>query len=270
MQGFSLAVAPPRRRDVGAATVFEWRLFWRRRRLRGPLLLCALSVGLAALVAVLKTVDLGGLHSVIARSVDILPFYFAIAYLGVLIVVVPLMLGAGLVAREVEAGTLAFLFVRPLSRASLLLGKCLGAWLIASVLLAGSFALVAFILLGADRFAGAGSAFADLPAYLAALVAGSGAYTVIFTLVGLLSSRPGLVGLFLAFGWENLIPYMPGLIRNFTVRFHLATLLHDANLPQVVGTMAVPSVPTALAWLVGISLAAAGIAALVFARRDYP
>jgi ABC-type transport system involved in multi-copper enzyme maturation permease subunit len=261
----------PRWTDLRAATGFEWRLFWRRRRLRGTALLAALPVLLALLIALLKTVNLEWLQPILPRGVDILPLFFVVAYLRVLLVVLPLLLGASLVAREVEAGTLAYLLVRPLSRASLLLGKCLGAWLVASVLLGVSFLLAALLLLGADGFAEAGPSLRQLPSYLVSLWLGSLAYGAIFTLVGLTSRRPGLVGLFLAFGWESAIPYLPGLIRSFTVRYHLVALVPDAGLPLgALGALAAPSVPSALLWLVAGSAVLLTLSVFIFSQRDYP
>ncbi len=259
-----------RRRDIAAATMLEWRLFWRRRRLRAPVVLAVLPVLLAVLVATLKTVDLGWLDPVLPRGVDIVPLFF-VGYLRVLLVVLPLLLGAGLVTREVETGTLSYLLVRPLSRGSLLLGKSLGAWLIGSILLGVSWTGAALLLLAADGFDAAGATLLQIPAYLLTLVVGAFAYGALFTLVGLVSRRPGLIGIFLAFGWESAIPFLPGLIRNFTVRFHLVALIPDAGLPLVaLGTLAVPSVPAALMWLSGGSCVALAASILVFAHRDYP
>ena len=259
-----------RRHDVAAAMMLEWRLFWRRRRLRAPVVLAALPVLLAVLVAILKTVDFGWLDPVLPRGVDIVPLFF-IGFVRVLLVVLPLLLGAGLVAREVETGTLSYLLVRPLSRGSLLLGKALGAWLICSILLGASWMGAALLLLAADGFDSAGSTLLQIPSYLLTLVVGAFAYGALFTLVGLISRRPGLIGIFLAFGWESAIPFLPGLIRNFTVRFHLAALAPDTGLPLVaLGTLAVPSIPTALLWLSGGSCLALAASILVFAHRDYP
>jgi len=260
-----------RRRDIVAAAALEWRLFWRRRRLRGGIVLAVLPVLLAGLVAVMKTVDWEWLTPILPRGVDILPLFFVVAYLRVLLVVLPLLLGASLVARDVEAGTLAYLLVRPLSRGSLLLGKCLGAWLIGSTLLAASFTLAALLLLGADGFADAGTPFRQLPAYLVTLVLGCLAYGALFTFVGLVTRRPGLVGLFLAFLWESAIPYLPGLIRSFTVRYHLVALVPDAGLPLgALGAVTAPTIPAALVWLLGGTLVTLALSVVVFATRDYP
>ena len=257
--------ARPRAAAVGAAAVFQWRLQWRRRKLRGTLLLGLLPVAFAAFLAVLK---LQG--SVQTLGTDALSRLLATLYMQILLVVVPLIYGTALVAQEAEARTLPFLLVRPLSRASLLLGKFLGSWAVACMLLCGSFLVAIPLLLGADRFAGAGAWLAHLPRYLFLLCLGALSYGTLFTLVGLLFRRPALVGLFLAFGWEAAIPYLPGWIKNLTVRHHLSALLPPDCLPaSLLAAMAPPSVASGVLWLGLGSLVALVAAVHLFARRDY-
>jgi len=266
----SFAGTRPRGVDVVAMSVLEWVFYWRRRRLRGATVLAALPVVLAMIVGLLKIADFEWLDPVQTRSVDILPWFFVLWYLRALVVVIPLLFGTSLISKEVEGNTLAFLLVRPLSRGSLLVGKFLGAWLSASALLCGSFLLSAVILLVADGFADAPQALAALPAYLVALAIGAFAYTALFTLIGLVSRRPALVGLFLAFGWESAIPYLPGLIRNFTVRYHMTALLPDTGLPTaVLGTLTIPPLGAALAWLVLGALSWVVLSVMVFSHRDF-
>jgi ABC-2 type transport system permease protein len=265
-----LAGARPRVRDVAAAGVFEWSFYWHRRRLRAATGLGVLPVVLALLVALLKVADFQWLQPVLTRGTDIVPWFFVLWYLRALVMVVPLLLGTGLVSREVEANTLSYLLVRPLSRGSLLLGKFAGSWLVMCALLCGSFVLCTLVLLGADRFADAGAPLSRLPAYLLALCVGALAYGALFTFVGLVSPRPALVGLFLAFGWESAIPFLPGLIRKLTIRHHLVALIPHTGLPQpLVGTLAVPGVGEALLWLGSGVLLALVASVGVFARRDF-
>ena len=259
----------PRSPDILAAGVFEWTSYWRRRRLRLASALSALPVLLAVLVALLKIADLDTIN-VLPRGVDILPYLFTTFYLRLLMVVLPLLSSTILVSREVEGGTLPFLLVRPLSRSSLLLGKFLGSWWTLCTLSCGSYLLVTLILLTADGFAESAEILRATPAYLLALCVAILAYGAFFTLVGLVTSRPALVGLFVAILWENLIPFLPGLIRNFTVRHHLSALIPDLGLPSMwLGTTEIPPLFDALAWLVvGVTISLS-IAAVVFSRRDF-
>ena len=252
--------------DLRAALDFEWMLSWRRRRQRGTLLVGLLPVLFAILIIVLKWV---GLVPVLA--VDILPTLFAVGYIPVLLVLIPLLLGTNLIAREAEANTLAFLLVRPLSRASLLLGKFLGAWAVATVLLASSLILCTFLLLLSDGFLDAGRVLKVLPAEIFALSVGAFCYVALFTLVGLVASRPALVGLFVAFVWENAIPWLPGMIQNFTVRYHLMAVLPEESVPVFVHlARGEPNLFIALLWLLGGATAMLLASVLIFRRRDYP
>ena len=107
--------------DLRAALDFEWMLSWRRRRQRGTLIVGVLPVLFTILVVVLKWIGL-----VPTMAIDILPFLFGVAYVPILLLIIPLLLGTNLIAREAEANTLVFLLVRPISRASLLVVKAPG------------------------------------------------------------------------------------------------------------------------------------------------
>jgi ABC-2 type transport system permease protein len=261
LAGWQLAVP-----DVRAAMAFEWMLAWRRRRQRGTILVGLLPILFASIVVLLKSLGI-----IPVLSVDILPGVMALGYLPVFLVVVPLLLGTSLVGREAEAGTLTFLLVRPISRASLLLGKFVGAWAVACVLLCGSLLVVNVILLGADGFRDAGLALRVIPGNLGVLCLGALAYAALFTLVGLVSSRPALVGLFVAFVWEVGIPVLPGTIRNFTIRHHLVGLLPGDSIPAYARlTLQPPDAPIALLWLLGGSAMMLLLSIAIFTRRDYP
>ena len=81
----------------------------------------------------------------------------------------------------------------------------------------------------------------------------------------------GAVGLFLAFGWESAIPFLPGWIKSLTVRYHLTALVPaDALPPGVRGGISPPDILPAVVWLVGGAVLALVLSVWLFARRDYP
>jgi hypothetical protein len=134
-----------------------------------------------------------------------------------------------------------------------------------------SLGVTALLLLGAEDFQDAGAWTARLGRLGLALVLGALAYGALFTVVGLLFSRPALVGLFLAFGWESAIQFLPGWIKNLTVRHHLAGVLPaDALPPAMLAALSPPGAFVGIAWLLGGALLALCAAAWLFARRDYP
>jgi ABC-type transport system involved in multi-copper enzyme maturation permease subunit len=252
--------------DVARAARFEWRLGWQVRRVRLQLLLALLPLLVALVGIVLQRAGI-----VVVRGSDVLAQIVASVFLQLLVVVLPLVAGTGLVAQEAESRTLVYLLVRPLTRGSLLAGKFIGAWAATSVLLVASLLTTSMLLLAADAFRSSSEWFGRLPGLGAALVLGALAYGALFTLVGLLFSRPALVGLFLAFGWEGAIPFLPGWIKALTVRHHLAAVIPADALPAGVrAALSPPSLASGLAWLVGGALVSLALSIWLFARRDYP
>jgi hypothetical protein len=264
--GLRAALRRVRPAEVGRATRFQWALAWRHRRLGRTLLAAAIPVLLAIVGAVLVRTGWVPL-----RGSEALGQLVLAVHIHILLVVIPLQFGTGLIAQEEEARTLPFLLVRPLSRGSLLVGKFLGAWLAACVMLVASLVVSAALLLGADGFEGAAAWAGYLPRLAVLLIVGALAYGVLFTLVGLLAARPALVGVFLAFGWENALAYLPGWIKLLTIRHHLTGLLPRAAVPGASWIAIDP--PSAWAGTATLILAALGglvAATLIFGRRDCP
>ncbi len=248
------------------AARFEWRLAWQRQRLRLPVALGLLPALVAGVGVLLQRAGI-----VVVQGSDVLAQIVGTIYVQFLVVLLPLVHGTALVAQEAEARTLVYLLVRPLSRGSLLAGKFLGSWAATALQLVASLAVTAALLLGAEGFAGAGAWAGRLAGLALALVLGSLAYGALFTLVGLVFSRPALVGLFLAFGWESAIPFLPGWIRHLSVRHHLAAVLPSGALPgPMLSAMHPPDPAVGVAWLLGGAALALAAAIGLFARRDYP
>lgn len=254
-----------RAEHVLQAARFQWRLAWQRRRLLRTLLLHLFPIALAALGAILKW---SGVITVLGS--DILSNFLVFVYLQILLVLVALLFGTGLVTSDAEARTLPYLLVRPLSRGSLLVGKFLGAWLVASLLLCASMLVSALLLLGSDGFVDAGAWVGRIPRFGIPLVLGALAYGALFTFVGLVFPRPAIVGLFLAFGWENIIQFLPGWIKSLTVRHHLAALVPRQSVPaEVLALLDPPGMFAGLVWLVGSAALFLGLSMGLFARRDF-
>ena len=250
------------------ASTFEWTYYWRRRSLRAATVLAALPVLLTLVVAGVKMLDSEWIH-IDRRGVDILPWLFAIFYLRLLMFVLPFISSTTLISREAESGALPFLLVRPLSRHALLLGKFVGSWWTLCALCCGSYLVTTIVLVAADGFADSREILLATPAYLITLCVGTLAHAAFFTLVGLVARRPAFVGL-VAILWENLIGYLPGLIRNFTIRFHLTAFIPDLGVPSAwLGTTERAPLLDALGWLILGTAGALAISAFVFGRRDY-
>jgi ABC-2 type transport system permease protein len=153
-------------------------------------------------------------------------------YLGFLIPLATLFFGVSLIADEAEGGTLPYLFGRPVPRHSVLLSKCAAMGAVLCVLVCGSLAGT-FLLCSLE--AGSGAIARDMGAFLmdlAILSAGIAVYGSLFAFVGLAFKKPLFWGFFLGFGWENLVAWLPGFLKRFTVLFHLHTLLPHPTAPK--------------------------------------
>ena len=252
-------------RHVVRAARFEWQLAWSRSRRRLAFLLYALPVCLAIGVVALHATGI-----VTTLGSDALTGLVGAVYLQILLVIVPLVFGTGLVAQEAEARTLVYLLVRPLSRGSLLVGKFLGAWIAATLMLCASVLCAAVLLLAIDGFADAGPWVERLVRVFGVVALGTLAYGALFTFVGLVFARPALVGLAVAFGWETAIPFLPGSLRLLTVRHHLVAFLPTDLLPAALRVALAPPTPLmALTWLVVSSALLMAAAVVAFSKRDF-
>jgi len=159
-----------------------------------------------------------------------------------------------------EDGTLIYLLVRPVPRASLYAGKLLGA-------LVAAGALGAFITVGLDvatRVVLGSSPLlpALYPRFLGLLLIGTGSYAALYAALALLFKRPAIVCLFHAFIWESFLPNARGQLPNLTFSHNLKALLVDWA-PELKGIVAQRRVILPDASDAGTFLAIVGGAALV-------
>jgi len=160
-------------------------------------------------------VSLGGvtLYSVLILT-DVMSF---------MVPVLTLYFGTSLIADDVEAGTLPYLFGRPVRRAKIYLTRytamvfvlTVGTWLSVG----GSYVLA---MAGSRNFhRELGTLLGDLVvAGLSVLV-----YGALFSLLGLVLRKPLFWSFLIGFGWENMVGWLPGFLKRFTLLFHLHTLL---------------------------------------------
>lgn len=151
---------------------------------------------------------------------------------GFLLPLSTLVFGVGLLADDREGGTLPYLLGRPIPRAKLLLTRFAATaaflWILNGASAAGAF------LLGVSE-GGAAALLREFPVLLldlGVLLLGVLAYGALFVLLGLLLKKPLFAGLLIGFGWENLVGYIPGFLKRFTLLFHLHTLLPHGAGPQ--------------------------------------
>lgn len=189
-----------------------------------------------------------------------------VIYPQTLCILLALLYGASLLAAELEAKTITYLFTRPLSRAKILWGKYLAVVLTLSLPTVASLA-IAWGILGMPGG----------PSYLGALsvatVLGLSAYNALFLLVGLLLPTRAMVScLVYAVLFEYILSFVPALVNMLTITYHLRSIavnLAGFELPsflrRIVAGDALPSWG-GIACIVLIALALAGEIAK---RREY-
>lgn len=151
-------------------------------------------------------------------------------YLLILVQLLALFYGTSVISEEVDDKTLVYLTARPVSKATILLGKFSSYLLVPFMLLMigllGSF-IFYFILFRFDI---------TLLYYVRFVLelAGIGAlhclaYGSLSLLLGTLFKRPLIVGIIFIYGWENFAYYFPGSTRYLTLNFYLRPLLPSFN-----------------------------------------
>ena len=278
---------PTRGLDALAASVrvLEFTLggmFWSRRTIFMGVIVAApiaIALGLSA-VATLDLLDVTGTVSgqrIGLTGAEIFGLMIWGLYLRFTVPVLGVFYGTALIADEVEDRTLTYLFTRPISRGTVLVGKYLGYLVCTSLVVLPSVVLVYFIvvpLLGGSI----GASFPTLVTDIGLLGLGLAVYGALFALIGAWLKRPLLTGLVFVFGWEPVATMVPGYMKNLTVAYYLQGLVPHP-VPQDGATsllrMALQVFQTPLpfwmniATLVAIWVVALLAAVWVVERREY-
>lgn len=151
-------------------------------------------------------------------------------YLRFIVPILGVFYGTSLIADEVDDKTITYLFVRPIPRGAVLLGKYL-AYLACTVLIVLPSVLLVYFLIVPIGGGSIAATFPDLLKDLGLLALGLCVYGALFAFIGAQLRRPLLFGLFFAFGWEVVTLSLPGYLKRFTVAYYLQTLVPHA-MPQ--------------------------------------
>jgi ABC-type transport system involved in multi-copper enzyme maturation permease subunit len=197
-----------------------------------------------------------------------------LTYVRFIVPVLGVFYGTALVADEVDDKTITYLFTRPISRGSVLLGKYLAYLACTLLLILPSVTLVYFLIvpLGGGSI---GAAFPSLMADLGLLAAGLIAYGAVFALVGARLKRPLIIGLVFALGWEPGVLLFPGYLKRLTVAYYLQGLVPHAMPDDSAISMLlqvfreVPGVPVSLISLAVITFCTLWVAIRTVETREY-
>jgi len=135
------------------------------------------------------------------------------------------LLSTAALGSEIEDGTIVYLLSKPSERWRILTGKLLAAWgattaiVVASALVGGVVALA-----GKDEWS-------ILGGFVVALAVGSLAYSSLFLMLSLFTSRALLAGISYAFIWEGVITnFAPG-VQRFSIREYTASIAEAVGDP---------------------------------------
>lgn len=244
------------------------RVLLRSRRTVVIGLLCAFPI-LASMLGVIFIVS--GLAERDLSAYTLMAFIMANGYVHFFLVVVTLFYGTALIADEIDDRTITYLFVRPVPKSTIYLGKYLAYLVAGSLLLLPTAALAFLIALIADP---PGEAIRHLPILIQDLIVlalGIIAYGALYALIGALSRRPVFVGLGFAVVWETAVTFIPGYMNKLTIKHYLIALLpHPAQQRGVLAFVesATPA-PLAIIVLLAISGALLALGAWTFTRKEY-
>jgi len=195
-------------------------------------------------------------------------------YLRFIVPILGVFYGTSLIADEVDDKTITYLFVRPIPRRAILLGKYL-AYVVSTVCVVLPSVMVVYFLTTPFDLRIIAQSFPALTKDLGLLGAGLVVYGAVFAFVGTRLGHPLVLGLVFAFGWEQFALFVPGYLRHFTVMYYLQALVPHA-MPQDSAMSLLQSVfrevPSALeciGWLVAIWAVFLILAGVTVERREY-
>ena len=141
-----------------------------------------------------------------------------------------LVLFMNLFRSEILERSLHYLFLSPVRREVLVAGKYVAALFATTAVFAAGTTLlytVTFVPWGVDelfRHLFQGPGLGHLTSYVGIAILACIGYGAIFLLAGLLVKNPTVVGVFF-WGWEFINPFLPALLKKFSVIFYLRNLM---------------------------------------------
>jgi ABC-type Na+ efflux pump permease subunit len=276
------AAAAPRQAPPflsAAMRVFDLSLgqmLWSRRTIFLGLLVGS-PLALGILFRVLEMLGVGGdvkMGGAAVSGPTVFGGMIWLLYLRFIVPVLGIFYGTALIADEVDDKTITYLFVRPISRSAILVGKYL-AYLVTTVFVVLPSVVILYLLVVPLGHGSLAESFPALLKDLGLLGVGLASYGALFALIGALFKYPLVTGLVFAFGWEQIALILPGYLRRLTMAYYLQALVPHA-MPQdgLGGALQalfrdVPSPTVSLIWLCGYVVVFLALAGRIVERREY-
>ncbi len=202
-------------------------LFWSKK----TLFVFLISLIVLAMAIVGRVVLALSLVPTALPSGQVFGTLMATSVIRFLVIFVTLFYGTALISEEVEGKTLTYLFMRPIPKPTIMLGKYLALdWI--GVIMVLPTVIVSYLILyiGPDMrpfFEDMKILGRDVPIVLLALLA----YGSFFALLGAWLKHSILVGLIYAFGWEGFVAVLPGFTRKLTITHYIQSIFpHEDTL----------------------------------------
>ena len=264
----------------GAMRVFDLsigQMLWSRRTIFLALVVAA-PIILAIVLRLLAAAGFaGGMRvggSPVQAGGSIFGIFIWLLYLRFIVPVLGVFYGTALIADEVEDRTITYLFTRPITRGTVVLGKYL-AYLAATVLVVLPSVMAVYFLVVPIGTGNLASSFPALLVDLGLIGLGLAAYGSLFAWVGAQFKYPLVTGLVFAFGWEQGILLVPGYLKRLTIAYYIQGLAPHA-MPQdnalsilLSVTKDSPSMLACLFWLAVIIVGFLFLAMRTVERREY-
>jgi ABC-type transport system involved in multi-copper enzyme maturation permease subunit len=257
-------------------------MLWSRRTIfmgllvGAPVLFALLVRGLVFLGAPIfeqNVVRNGARSTILVPGPMVFGYVMWMLYLTVIVPILGVFYGTSLMADEVEDKTITYLFVRPIRRGAVLLGKYL-AYVVCTVFVVLPSVVLVYLLIVPIN-GSLGGSFIDLLKDLVLLTMGLAVYGAVFAFIGAKLKRPLLVGLIFIFGWEPAAMAFPGYMKRFTVSYYIQGLVPHAipntGIVSAIQNMfrEIPPLTTSLFWLALIWFVFLAMGAYVVERREY-
>jgi len=197
-----------------------------------------------------------------------------ILYLRFLVPVLGVFYGTSLIADEVDDKTITYLFVRPISRRAVLVGKYL-AYVVTTVFVVLPSVVVLYLCVQPLGHGSLAEGFTGLLTDLGLLGVGLAAYGALFALIGAGLKHPLVIGLVFAFGWEQVALALPGYLRKFTIAYYLQALVPHVMPAEGLGGALqslfrdVPSPAVSLSVIFAMIVIFLAIAGWMVEKREY-
>jgi ABC-2 type transport system permease protein len=191
-------------------------------RKKRTILLTLLSFTPLLLLLIAKIIEITKPHSSVSAS-HLYSNIIVAFYIQFIIGILSIFYGSSIVDEEVEGKTLIYLFSKPISKASILLGKFF-SYITIIIITIISGLIISFIIAYFNVHVSYKTIIMVLKYIIASFFAII-AYTSIFTMLATFFKRTAIIGLLFIFGWESIVNYMPGKTQKLTVIHYIKSLI---------------------------------------------